>query len=203
MHGAGLESRQCDLSPLSPEMGTQISVSRADSSDKEGRCLWCPMETFLWQEGHRTCPGRERQPRAEPAAGPTQRGFHLRGPSCPRLPTTKLAGGEDINLEGETPVLAANEAGVVCSQEEPHDHRGRHHNSGSATRPRNGTGHKATPQPSLGGMKTGVEMAWLHLGRGNHNLGLEQFTPQPVCGLPNMHTQVWGAGAHKRAELAR
>lgn len=102
----------------------------------------CPVETFLWQEGHRICPGSERQPRAEPAAGPTQRGFHPRGPSYPQLPTTRLAGGEDINWEGETPVLAADEAGVVCSQAEPHDQRERHHNSGSATRPRNGTGHR-------------------------------------------------------------
>lgn len=184
-------------------MGIHITVSRADSSDKGRRCLQCPVGTFLWQEGHRTCPGSERQPRAEPATGHTQRGFHPRGPSCPQLAVSELGGREDINQEGETPVLATDEADVVCSQAEPHDHRGCPHNSGSDTRPRNDTGHKATPQPSLGGMQTRVEMARLHLGGGNHNFGLEPFTPQPVCGLPNTHTQVQGAGAHKRAESAR
>lgn len=184
-------------------MGTQIAVSRADSLDKGGHCLRCPVGTFLRQEGHRTCPGSERQPRAEPATGHTQRGFHPRGPSRPQLAMSELGGREDINREGEIPVLAADEADVVCSQAEPHGHCGCPHNSGSATRPRNGTGHKATPQPIPGGMQTGVEMARLHLGGGNHNLGLGPFTPQPACALPNTHTHVRGAGAHKRAELAR
>lgn len=193
----------CDLSPLSLEMGTQIAVSRADSLDKGGHCLRCPVGTFL-RLGD-IVPARSRG--ASQGGGASHRP-HTKGLSSEGAPHTSSVSNEERarrqrgHKSGKEKFLCLPQMKPMWSaaRQSP-DHCGRPHSSGSATRPRNGTGHKATPQPIPGGMQTGVEMARLHLGGGNHNLGLGPFTPQPACALPSTHTPS-GAGS-QRAELAR
>lgn len=140
--------------------------------------------------GHRTCPGSERQPRGGASHKPHTKG-PSEGPSRPQLAMSELGGREDINREGEIPVLvpqmkpmwSAARQSPTASQGCVPTTQGQPPGPGMA---------QAIRRPSAypGGMQTGVEMARLHLGGGNHNLGLGPFTPQPACALPNTHTHV-------------